>query len=324
MTFLPAELRSLIIDIGPIIFVLAAGYFANWRRILPPATGSILSKYLFFFGIPFLVFANITESEMMHAANFRFLLGYFLTLLISASTAAWIFRAVFKLQGPELIIQIVGSFYSNTTYIGVPISVILLNSAIPPLMSLLIQVLFFLPAATALLDVMTLKEKTIRASSIIRTLVTNPILVAGIAAILVSTLHIRIPIFFRHSVQLMGAPPMTLGLFALGFTCYFPDRRGFTRQQVIHALIGALIKIFYQPAIAFLLASFVLKMDAAGIRDLTVCAALPSAVNGFVLSQRYESGENEAKLTLLFSTGGFMALVILISLLNRTNSFLFG
>ena len=148
-------MADLINAIGPIFVVILVGYGAARAGLLSKDTGSTLSRYLFFYSIPFLIFSNIYVADPAEIANFRFILGYFLTLCLSILVGLIIFGWGFGLRRSTLVVQVLGSFYANATYVGVPVCMLALGSAIPPLLVLLVQVLFFMPAVSALLDLLT-------------------------------------------------------------------------------------------------------------------------------------------------------------------------
>lgn len=308
-------MTELIDAIGPVFVVILIGYGAARTKLLPSNTGTALSRYLFFFSIPFLIFSNIYAAELAEIANFRFLLAYFLTLCSSILIGLVIFGWFFGLRRATLVVQVLGSFYANATYVGVPVCMLALGSAIPPLLILMVQVLFFMPAVSTLLDLLTNGRTGLSFPQTLRIIFTNPMLISGAGALILKAFSIRLPGFITTGVDLLARPAMTVGLFALGFTCYLPSTRGFTRVQVRSAVIAAFMKVFIQPLLAFLIGRYLIGLDPWWARSLTICAGLPCAVNAFVLSQRYDAAENESKLTLIFSTALFSAAITVFLLL---------
>ena len=72
------------------------------------------------------------------------------------------------------------------------------------------------------------------------------------------------------------------------------------------ATVAAAQKVILQPLAALWIGTRVVGLTGWWVKSLVVCAALPCAVNAFVLSQRYQAAENESKLTLMFSTVLFL------------------
>ena len=129
--------------------------FMAVERLIPETdadAGATLSRYLFYFSMPFLIFSNIYAAKPEDVANTRFLIGYFLTLCLSAVLGLMIFGWGFGLRRSTLIVQVMGGFYANATYVGVPVCLLTVGSAIPPLLILLVQTIIFLPLISALLD----------------------------------------------------------------------------------------------------------------------------------------------------------------------------
>ena len=295
--------------IGPILILIGVGFAAAALKVLPADAGTTLSRYLFYFSMPFLIFSSIYAAEPGDVANTRFLVGYFLTLCLSSALGLTIFGWGFGLRGSTLIVQVMGGFYANATYVGVPVCLLTVGSAIPPLLILLVQTILFLPLISALLDLQSMGKSSQSPGGVLKILAMNPILMAGVCALGFRLSGLQVPAFLVRGAELLGKPAMTVGLFSLGYTCYLPEAKGFRRRDVLMASVAAVQKVLLQPLIALWIATRVVGLTGWWVKSLVICAALPCAVNAFVLSQRYQAAENESKLTLMFSTVLFMIMM---------------
>lgn len=60
--------------IGPILILIGVGFVAAALKVLPADAGVTLSRYLFYFSMPFLIFSNIYAAKPEDVANTRFLI----------------------------------------------------------------------------------------------------------------------------------------------------------------------------------------------------------------------------------------------------------
>ena len=299
----------------PIFVIILLGYFAARNNYLDKNAGALLSRYLFYFSLPFLTFANIYNTGLDNLLNFGFILGAALTITLVIIISYFIFKSVFKLSGAALIMAVFGGFYVNATYMGMPVSTMLLGSVTPPLIILVLQAGMIFPVIIYLLDRKTSGKTDITLKESLLILMKNPLLVAAGGAVLSLVLGIEYPQFIMTALDMMGKPTSTVGLFALGFTCYLPGNTTFTKDEQMRAVSVTLFKLLLQPIIGFLIGRYVVGLDDWWLRALVVVSMLPTAVNHFIASQKYRVFQNESKLLILFTTFGFTITVSLFLLL---------
>lgn len=292
--------------VGPILLLIGIGYLATRQGKLRSDSGTVLCQYLFYYSLPFLTFSNIYTTEISGLSNGKFVLAYFLTLAVTFVLGMLLFRQAFGLTGPRLVLQVMGSYYGNTTYVGIPVGMMLFGSAIPALLTLLVQVIVFLPLTTTILDIQLSGKTSLSVGQIVKIVVRNPLLIATALAIACKVGGVTVPEFLLRSFDLLARPAMTVGLFSLGFTCYMPDVTGFTKRQLVSSLTASIIKVGLQPVGAYLIGRYLFALDPWWLKALVISAGMPCAVNAFVISQRYGVAENESKLSLLGSMIGFM------------------
>lgn len=289
----------------PILIVILAGYLAARFRILGRETGNVLSQYLFYFAIPFLTFSNIYKTGLAELLNFRFMLAAILTIFIVIATSYLVFRYLFHFAGQDLIMMIFGSFYINVAYMGIPIATMVLDSVIPLLIILVLQASILFPIIVFLMDMKSGKKTKYSLKEMALILVKNPILMASLIAIASLLLKIEYPKFVLETAELLGKPASVTGLFALGFTCFLPADRKITKSEIKNALTATFFKLIYMPSVAWIVGKYVFQLDRWWLIAIVICAMLPTAINHFIVSQRYLCRENESKMIILFSTFGF-------------------
>ncbi len=295
--------------IFPILLIILIGFAAGKFKILKPETGDILSQFLFFFSLPCLTFSNIYNSKMEDLLNLRFLFTYLFSILIIILLEYILYARLLHIHGQELIMLIMGGYYINAVYMGIPVTTLVLSSVIPPLIPLFLQASFFFPLSVYLMDKSSSnKQKTTRFSSLFL-LLKNPVLIASGLALISLIFKISYPEFIISTLDLLGKPAAAAGLFALGFTSNLPAGTIITKHETRMAVLSSVFKVILQPVAAFLLGKFVFHLDAWWLTAAVICAMLPTAINHFIVSQRYNSCGNESRLIILFTTIGSCVMI---------------
>ena len=70
------------------------------------------------------------------------------------------------------------------------------------------------------------------------------------------------------------------------------------------------LKLLVQPAIAFAVGAFMLRLPHAQLLAVVICAGLPTAQNAFVYAQHYRSAERLAGQAILITTTMSMATLL--------------
>ena len=293
---------TVIAKIVPIFILAFIGFFAGKLRLLPENTGSILCAFLFYFCAPAVSFSNIISSDIHDIFNLRFALA---VILFEASVFLLlyiIYRTVFGMRKTALIVRCICSFYGNISYVGIPVFLAIFNNVIPNLITLLIHMLLTFPFVIFLLD---LSSETGSGTNTFRTVLKsfkNPNIFFPVIGAVLLYFHVEIPQVIRDSVELMGKPTTTVGMFALGMTCAQAESGKFSLKVLAEAMLSAVFKLVLCPLVAYAIGRFLFSLDGWWLNSLVIMAMLPAALNDFILSKRYHSEENFASFSVLLST----------------------
>ena len=213
----------------------------------------------------------------------------------------FLYRKLFRIEGSNLIIHSVCSFYGNISYVGIPVFLTLFNNVIPNVITLLIHGMLTFPLVVFLLDWFSGKQTHKGAASALLNGLKNPnIFVPAIAALLLF-FNIPVPSIIADTADLLGKPTTAAGMFALGLTCAQSGKLIFSSGNILNALISALVKLVVCPIIAWTIGKFIFRLDPWWLNSLVIMAMLPAALNTYILSQRYHSDETFASLSVLLS-----------------------
>lgn len=295
--------------------VIALAVFVGWLAgrlgVLGPAARPVLAKLNFNVLAPFLLFSVLATADV--GALFSALLP---VSAIAAITMMLLFSLVSLLLWRRGVARTtIGSLaagYVNGNNFGIPIAVYMLGDAAYSAPVVLLQLLLFAPVALAVLGA-TVEGRT-SAWVIIRSTLTNPIIVGSLLGVLVAVSGIELPPIVLDPIELIGHAAVPLMLIAYGLSLHGQRllEPGTGRRDV---LLASTLKLIAMPVVAWALGRFVFGLDGIDLYAVTVLAALPTAQNVFVFAQRYETAEIVARDTVFLTTIGSVPALLAVALL---------
>ena len=295
--------------------VIALAVFVGWLAgrlgVLGPAARPVLAKLNFNVLAPFLLFSVLATADV--GALFSALLP---VSAIAAITMIVLFSLVSLLLWRRGVARTtIGSLaagYVNGNNFGIPIAVYMLGDAAYSAPVVLLQLLLFAPVALAVLGA-TVEGRT-SAWVIIRSTLTNPIIVGSLLGVLVAVSGIELPPIVLDPIELIGHAAVPLMLIAYGLSLHGQRllEPGTGRRDV---LLASTLKLIAMPVVAWALGRFVFGLEGIDLYAVTVLAALPTAQNVFVFAQRYETAEIVARDTVFLTTIGSVPALLAVALL---------
>jgi hypothetical protein len=153
-------------------------------------------------------------------------------------------------------------------------------------------------------------------ASVARSIFLNPIIIAIIAGFGASATGIRPPAAIDALLSLLRAAAAPCALFALGVGLGVrPQKRVSLDVPVLVA-----IKLFVHPTIVYLMLSWIGGFDRIWVYTAVLMAALPPAVNVFVLARRYDVYVEQASTAILLGTMvSIVTVTVILSLILTGN-----
>ncbi|TPW76885.1 AEC family transporter [Schumannella sp. 10F1B-5-1] len=294
-----------------IAVIIGVGYLVARLEVLPDGAGLVLNRTAFFVGSPALLFTVLARADL--AVVFS---PFLIASLVSAAIAALLFvlasRLLFRMRFGDTVIGATASGYVNANNIGLPVATYVIGSTeyIAPV--LLFQLLIFAPVVLTMLDVTTRGRVSVK--NVLLGPVRNPIVVGSALGVIVAATGIELPDAVFAPLDLIGGAAVPLMLLAFGMSLrgQRPFASGSPRRAV---LVATVLKAVVMPAVAFVVARFLLHLPDAEVAAATVVAALPAAQNVNTYAVRYNQGVILARDAVLFSTVAAVPIILLVSLL---------
>ena len=297
----------------PFFALVLCGYWAARRQMLPFEAIPGLNGFVLFFALPCMLFqfgAKTPIAQLLDASAFFMYL--FCALVMVAFVVAITLNKRFGWNDAAFG-ALVGAF-PNTGFMGVPLLVALLGTAAagPAIVTIVIDMVITTSLCIALsrLDGAGQQGVGQAAKNALLGVVKNPLPWAILLGTLFSAFQIELPGPVEKTVSLLGDAASPVALFTIGAVL--------ARSQKIahHAQHGpltwkdyvpvALIKLFLHPALVLVVGLAAISMgapiDAFALKVMVLVAALPSASNVAMLSERFGADNGRIARIILVST----------------------
>ncbi|PUE16122.1 AEC family transporter [Limnohabitans sp. MMS-10A-178] len=297
----------------PFFALVLCGYWAARRQMLPFEAIPGLNGFVLFFALPCMLFrfgANTPIAQLLDAGAFFMYL--FCALVMVAFVVAISLNKRFGWNDAAFG-ALVGAF-PNTGFMGVPLLVALLGSAAagPAIVTIVIDMVITTSLCIALsrLDGAGQQGVGQAAKNALLGVVKNPMPWAILLGTLFSAFQIELPGPVDKTVALLGDAASPVALFTIGAVL--------ARSQTIahHAQHGpltwqdyvpvALIKLLLHPLLVLVVGLAAISMgvpiDAFALKVMVLVAALPSASNVAMLSERFGADSGRIARIILVST----------------------
>jgi malonate transporter and related proteins len=209
--------------IMPIFLTICIGYLTLHLKILTKDHIKVLGHFIIKVSIPILLLVSISSQDFHSLVQIPYLISYGVSSLIVFLTALIIYIKIFREGLTQASVMSMGSSMSNTVYIGSGILYLFLGekAAIYFGMTFLIEnfliLLLFLICLE--LDKQTAPINQILIECFVN-VIKNPIVIALISGLLLSSLEIRLPEFLQQILKPIGQTSTPLGLLVIGGSLY--------------------------------------------------------------------------------------------------------
>ncbi len=302
----------------PFFALVLCGYLAARRGVLPDSAIPGLNGYVLYFALPCMLFRFGAGTPIFDLLNPVVLAVYvtaallivFFTIAVTLNERVGMKDAAFG--------ALVGAF-PNTGFMGVPLLVALLGSAAagPVISSILAD--FFITSTLCLALAQgagaaaaggggdaagaSARQAALRA---LRAALGNPLPWSIALGAVFSVTGLALPGPLAKVVEMLAASASPVALFTIGVVLWRSSRHAHTRTPVQDYLPVALIKLFVHPLLVFLLGGAAMALGAPlskfQLVVLTLAAALPSASNVSLLTERHGADSGRVARIIMSST----------------------
>jgi hypothetical protein len=283
---------------GLILLGFASGRFVQ----LPEAGLAWLNYFIIYIALPPLFFQLVSRTPFEQLANGRFILvttiSTAVTFYIAIGIGLWFRRG----NLPEAAIAGIVGGYANVGYMGPGLTLAALGSAaaVPTALIFTFDSTFFFAAVPLLMAISGVgRESGLRMTlNVLRRVFTHPFIVATMLGVLFAALQIRPPAAIDKILDYLANAAAPCALFTLGVTVALRPLTSVPGE--IPVLVA--IKLVLHPLIAWVLLSAVGGFEPVWVYTAILMAALPPALNAYVMARQYEVYIAQSSAGILIGT----------------------
>lgn len=303
----------ILLKLLPFFALIGCGYLASRSRFFPPEASAVITKFVFYFALPAMLFRLAATLPIADVWNPDFLSAYLL-----ATGALYVFTIAVALARRETLpfaaFEAHCAAIGNSGFLGLPMFITLYGqrAALPVLMGLVVDLVVFGALIIILVEAGRGARTGFATLGLVgKGLATNPMLLAVVAGLAWSATAAPFPAPLDEFTAILGAAATPCALFAIG--CTLARQTAEKRGGVAVWLSG--LKLFVHPALVAVAMLLVFEIDPFLAAIAIGSAAMPTAGNVFLLAQHYRIAVFRVSATILISTAiSIVTLAIVIAL----------
>lgn len=292
-------MSSVLDSILPIFAVIALGNFLKRFAFINEHFIRVSDRLIYFIFFPLLLFWKIGKPTETVLFDWLFVAGVLFSVF-SVFGFSLIVAKLLRMPHGE-----VGSFsqgcYRFNSYIGIAVILTILGENGVKEFGVLIGFVIPFINILAVSSLIAYSEKNDSQeqqwSIILKSVVTNPLIISCVLGVLYSNLGMPFPIFAEKILSIFSMLTLPLALICIGGSLTFSK----FREHFTYSSIAAFCKLLVLPAIGYLVLKQLHLTDTAFLVGM-IYFALPTSPQNYILSSQLDSDVDLATSTIVLST----------------------
>lgn len=264
----------------PVFAVILLGMLLRRIGIITEEYASVTDKFVFKIALPLLLFKDISGMDFRESFDLKFIL-----LCAAVSTlmflGAWALSAFTVKDKDSIGAFAQGSARGSAAILGVAfVENIYGSSGMAPMMIAAAVPLFNILSVVILTFSGRTEGRKIRVSSLLRSIVTNPIIIGTLAGVPFSALGISLPHAVSSAVNSVASTATPLALIAIGASFELAS----AKKKFRPAAAASFVKLFLLPML-FLPAAVLLGYRDSALVSFFVMVGAPTTVTAYIMSK---------------------------------------
>jgi predicted permease len=302
----------------PFFGLIALGYAAGRIKDLPDLGLAWMNFFLIYISLPCLFYRVLAETPFEQLNNARFVIGTTVSTAIVFAVAFAAGLAIRHGNIAEAAIVGVAGAYGNVGYMGPGIAVATLGpDAIAPVALVVCfdSMLAFMLVPTLMAIAGTEKKSfASTAFQIFKQIALHPFLIASALGILSAAIHFRPPVALDRLMQFLQNAAAPCALFTLGVTVALRP----VEKMPWEVPPAILAKLVLHPVVVLVVLSLIGGISPVWLSTAVLLAALPTALNAFIMARQYDTWVTQASSAVLFSTAASVVTLTAVMWLVQT------
>ena len=286
----------------PFFGLIFLGFACGKLKRIPDTGLAWMNFFIVYVALPALFYRILAQTPLDQLAQIRFIVGTTLATLSAFCLAFAVGFAMRRRHVAEATIAGLAGSFGNIGYMGPGLALATLGAeaTAPVALIFCFDTLLLFSVVPLLMGFAGTQQKTMAATAleVVMRIVTNPFMIASALGAASAALHFEPPVALDRLMGFLQNAAAPCALFVLGVTVAL---RPLDRMPWEVPFLVA-IKLVIHPAIVLVLLLLLGPFSDAWMAAAVLMAALPPALNVFVMARQYDSWVAQASGSVLLGT----------------------
>jgi predicted permease len=267
-----------------------------------PETGlAWMNFFIIYVALPCLFYRVLAQTPLEQLNNAPFIVG---TVCATAAAFALSFAIgwLFRRRAGEATMAGLSGGYGNIGYMGPGLALATLGPAanVPVALIFCFDTLLLFTLVPLLMALADPRHESIAATAltVVRRIALHPFIIATVVGVASAVIRFQPPVALDRLMQFLQNAAAPCALFVLGVTVALRP----VRRMPWEVPFTIAVKVIVHPLIALTLLSLLGPFDSTWVYTAVLMAALPPALNVFIMARQYDTWVVQASGTVLFGT----------------------
>jgi malonate transporter len=302
----------------PYFGLIFLGFLCGKLKRIPDTGLAWLNFFLIYVALPCLFYRILAKTPFDELNNVPFVVATTLGTL-GAFAIAYIVGIMIRGRMAEAAIAGLAGGYGNIGYMGpgLALSTLGTQATVPVALIFCFDNILVFSLVPFLMGLAGADKKSIGATAleVAKKILLHPFIIATACGVASAALHFEPPVALDRLMQFLQNAAAPCALFALGVTVALRPMARMSWDMPV--VIG--VKLVLHPLLALLLLSLLGPFSEAWVYTAVLMAALPPALNVFIMARQYDTWVEQASGSILFGTLVSVVTLTLVMWLVKTH-----
>lgn len=280
----------------PIFLLILLGMGARRLNLMNDTELNHANKAVFQVMFPFMMFYNIYSADFTGVI----LPGYFVFCIVMLMVVYFLgvgFTLLTEKDNYSRGALIQAIYRGNFVLMGIPVMNNLMGEEAMGLTTIMVAIIVPIYNVLAVITLEVFRGGNLHAASILKKIVTNPLILGAAVGILGALSGLELPVVLEKPISQVASAATPVALLIMGASFHFSSIRK-NRKNLIAGVAG---KLIVSPGIA-LAAGYAAGIRGTELALLIVMFGAPCAVSGYTMAQQMDSNGELAAGCLIFTS----------------------
>jgi predicted permease len=286
----------------PYFGLIFLGYACGKYKRIPDTGLAWLSFFLIYIALPCLFYRVLAKTPLDELNNIPFVVATTLSTYAAFAIAFAVGMFIMQWRVPESTLAGLAGGYGNIGYMGpgLALSTFGPQAAVPVALIFCFDNILLFSLVPFLMALAGTEKKSLASTAyeVLTKIILHPFIIATVLGVASAAIRFEPPVAVDRLMQFLQNAAAPCALFALGVTVAL---RPLPKLPWEVPLI-VLVKLVFHPLIALLLLSLLGPFNEVWVYTAVLMAALPPALNVFIMARQYDTWVEQASSSILFGT----------------------